>query len=243
MHRPVPLLHVVGCEEVRDAGQLQQQPVLVAEHGCGSDDGGLREDVPRHLLAPALKPELERVVHKGYRAYGIYLGGIEFRSRIGVCVVRRDVDVPVDIILGDRLGDPFGALDMDVLQGEVPGPVSSWPIPPSQARPRADSLGGVVPADQVVDDVRVPDALLDRLGVVQIVFLASVQQLASLPGCPESLTMNTTRPRSPETLRWRFAISSRYGTMTVHPCLAAEHGWSVGGRNCLGGDVAWHLVG
>ena len=29
--------------------------------------------------------------------------------------------------------------------------------------------------------------------------------------------MNTTLPRSPATLRWRLAISSRKGTMTVHP--------------------------
>ena len=36
----------------------------------------------------------------------------------------------------------------------------------------------------------------------------------------EVLTMNTTRPRSPVTLRWRLVISSRKGTTTVHPCRA-----------------------
>ena len=32
-----------------------------------------------------------------------------------------------------------------------------------------------------------------------------------------SISMKTTRPRSAATLRWRLAISSRNGTMTVHP--------------------------
>ena len=67
MHRPVSLLHVVGCEEVRDAGQLQQQPVLVTEHRSGSDDGGLGEDVPDYLLAPALETELDGLIRYAAR--------------------------------------------------------------------------------------------------------------------------------------------------------------------------------
>lgn len=62
MHRPVPLLHVVGCEEVGDAGQLQEKPVLETEHRGGSDDGGLGEDVPNHVLSAALEAKLEALV-------------------------------------------------------------------------------------------------------------------------------------------------------------------------------------
>lgn len=61
MHRPVPLLHVVCCEEIGDAGELQQQVVLEAEHGRRPDNGGFGEDVPRHLFAIALRVKLESV--------------------------------------------------------------------------------------------------------------------------------------------------------------------------------------
>lgn len=60
------------------------------------------------------------------------------------------MDVAVDIILGDGLGDPLGSLDVDILKAEV--------------------LGGIVTADEVVDDVGMPDTGLDGLGVVQIIF-------------------------------------------------------------------------
>lgn len=75
MHRPVPLLHVVGREEVRDAGQLQQQPVLVAKHRGRSDDSRLGEDVPSHLLTPALEAELEGL--RGSSGVVGYLGSIK----------------------------------------------------------------------------------------------------------------------------------------------------------------------
>lgn len=64
------------------------------------------------------------------------------------------------------------------------------------------------------------DALLNGLGVPQVVFLWP----ASASSCPQTIqavktvrTMKTTRPRSPVGFRWRLAISSRYGTTTVHP--------------------------
>ncbi len=65
-----------------------------------------------------------------------HLGGEELGGGIRVCVVRRDVDVPVNIVLGDRLHDPLGALDVDVREGEVPGSVSPSPQPNS---PRAST--------------------------------------------------------------------------------------------------------
>lgn len=81
------------------------------------------------------------------------------------------MDEPVNVILGDSLSNPHGTLDMHVLQGEVPRPVSYRPK--GSNLPGLGSLGRVVAANQVVDDVRVPDALLNRLGVVEVVFLAS----------------------------------------------------------------------
>ncbi|KAJ8109671.1 hypothetical protein OPT61_g7294 [Boeremia exigua] len=58
--------------------------------------------------------------------------------------------VAVDVVLCDGLGDALGALDVDVGQVEV--------------------LGGVVATNEVVDNVRVPHALLDRRRVAQIHF-------------------------------------------------------------------------
>jgi hypothetical protein len=55
--------------------------------------------------------------------------------------------------------------------------------PPLRSHPQhISSLGRVVPADQIVDDVGMPDALLNGLGVVEVVFLASVQQLGPSHG-------------------------------------------------------------
>ncbi len=54
MNWPIALLHVVGGEDVHDAGQSEQKVILEAEHGRGSDNGSLREDVSHNLLGPAL---------------------------------------------------------------------------------------------------------------------------------------------------------------------------------------------
>jgi hypothetical protein len=69
---------------------------------------------------------------------------------------------------------------VDVGEGEVPRCVSPAPVIPSTTP--LNSLGRVVPADQIVDDVGMPDALLNGLGVVEVVFLASVQQLGPSHG-------------------------------------------------------------
>jgi len=52
--RAVPLLHVVGSQDVDDAGKLEEKVVLEAEHGGGPDDGGLGEDAADSLLAAGL---------------------------------------------------------------------------------------------------------------------------------------------------------------------------------------------
>lgn len=87
------------------------------------------------------------------------------------------MDEPVDIVLGDGLGDALGALDMHIGEGEVPGRSARPYLYP----PPCNSLGRIVPANQVVHDIRMPDALLDRLGVAQVVFLEPFSICLSRP--------------------------------------------------------------
>ena len=61
----------------------------------------------------------------GGRRPGRYLRSVEFGGRVGVGVVGRDVDIPVDIVLGGGLNDPLGSLDMHVFEREVPAPCPS----------------------------------------------------------------------------------------------------------------------
>lgn len=75
-----------------------------------------------------------------------------------------------------------------------------------------------------------PHALLNRRGVSQIKLLHPPPPHINIhPNYPiplpvstaqETLTINTTFPKSPVTFKWRFVISSRYGITTVHPELA-----------------------
>ena len=53
MDGSVPLLHVVG-REIHDTSEFEQQIILEAEHGCGSDDRGFGEDISGNLLSAAL---------------------------------------------------------------------------------------------------------------------------------------------------------------------------------------------
>lgn len=61
------------------------------------------------------------------------------------------MDITVDVVLGNSLNDPFGALDVDVLEGEV--------------------LGWIVSANKVVDDVGVSDTGFDGGGVAEVILL------------------------------------------------------------------------
>jgi hypothetical protein len=83
------------------------------------------------------------------------------------------------------------------------------------------ALGGVITSDEVDDDVGMPHARLDGLCVSQVVLLPIRHQpIPPTPCYTVMLTMKLTLPRSPVTLRWRLAISSRKGTMTEHPTRA-----------------------
>lgn len=54
MYRPEPLLHMVGREEVCNAGKLVKKVVFEAEHRRWTNDGSLRVDGARNFLTPAL---------------------------------------------------------------------------------------------------------------------------------------------------------------------------------------------
>ena len=73
------------------------------------------------------------------------------------------MDKSVNIVLGNSLGDALSAVDVDILEREVP---VQCQLPSSRPVCCRNSLGRVVPANQVENDVRVPHTLLNRLGVV-----------------------------------------------------------------------------
>lgn len=95
-------------------------------------------------------------------------------------------------------------------------------LEPSESLPSSrlqNVLGRVHSPNEIVDHVRMSDTLLERLCISEIVFLKN--NSAKSPWMRVfNPTMNTTRPKSPATFRCRFAISSRKGTITVHPCRA-----------------------
>ena len=81
------------------------------------------------------------------------------------------MDEAIHVVLGDSLSNPLSAFDMDILEREVPSNfVSLRSFPPHQPQ-FPDSLGGIVPPDQVIHHIRVSDTGLDRLRVPQIIFL------------------------------------------------------------------------
>lgn len=53
MHWKIRLLHVVGSQEIGDAGKFVEEVVLEAKHWCRADNGCLGEDLTNNTLAPA----------------------------------------------------------------------------------------------------------------------------------------------------------------------------------------------
>jgi len=68
VHGPELLPHMVGSEEVSDAGQLQQEPVLEAEHRGRPDNGGLWEDMAGHLFSDTLQGAIRTFLPSNIRA-------------------------------------------------------------------------------------------------------------------------------------------------------------------------------
>lgn len=130
MHWPVALLHVVGSEKVGNTSQLVEKTILKTEHWCWPDDSSLWEDAADDLLSSRLSSE-------------------ELGWRVWVCVVGRNVNEAIDVVLGDGISNSLSALNVDILEVEV--------------------LRWVAAADQVVDNIGVADTLLQGLGVTQVV--------------------------------------------------------------------------
>jgi hypothetical protein len=125
------------------------------------------------------------------------------------------MDESINVVLCNSLCNTFGSFHMNILKIKVPRAVSILPdmLGPSHV------LGGVHAPDEVVYNVGMSHALFEGLGVPKVIFL--IGKSAEFPRVALSpRTMNITLPKSPETFRCRFAISSRNGTMTVHPWLA-----------------------
>jgi hypothetical protein len=73
------------------------------------------------------------------------------------------MDIAVDVVFGDGFDDTLGAPDVDVGQGEV--------------------LGGVVAADEVVDDVGVTDASFDGVFIAEVVLLFILREVGEERRC------------------------------------------------------------
>jgi hypothetical protein len=96
------------------------------------------------------------------------LGSEVLGRRVTASVVGRNVDEAVDIVLGNSIGNTLDTVDVDILVGEVPGVVRNHIF---IYITHCNSLGGILATDKVVDNIGVTNALLDGLGVAQVVFL------------------------------------------------------------------------
>ena len=68
--------------------------------------------------------------------------------------MRRNLDEAIDVVFCYCISNPLRAGNMNVFEAEV--------------------LGGIVPADEIVDDVGVADGFFDRLFVAEVHFLWSL---------------------------------------------------------------------
>lgn len=76
----------------------------------------------------------------------------------------------VNIVFGNGFGYPFCAFDMDVFKIEIPRTYQY------EAFCLFDYsiLGGVIPSNKVVDDIRMSNAFFEGRGISKIVFLQRV---------------------------------------------------------------------
>ena len=82
------------------------------------------------------------------------------------------MNVAIDIIFCGGLHDPFGALDVNILETEVPIDLSAW-VRHVQGL-MVSILCRVVTADQIVYDIGVTDTGFDRGGISKVIFLSIV---------------------------------------------------------------------
>lgn len=123
---------------------------------------------------------------------------------------------PIDIILGNSLCNTFCPFDMNILKIKVP-----------MVQTESNMPRDILMLTYLVGYIR-PTRLYTTsecrtLSSRDCVFLRSYSFGSISPYYPQLqrvLTMKMTLPRSPVTFRCLLAISSRYGTITVDPCLA-----------------------
>jgi hypothetical protein len=82
------------------------------------------------------------------------------------------VNKSINIVLGDRFGNAFCSPDVNVIEIEVPKISFNLMI---WTRSRENSLCWIISADEIVDDIGMPYALLDRCFVPEIHFLRRSQ--------------------------------------------------------------------
>lgn len=78
------------------------------------------------------------------------------------------MDEAVDVVLGNSIGNALNTVNVDILVREVPRIINNHT---SMHSTHFYSLGRILTTDKVVNDIGVTNALLDGLGVAQIVFL------------------------------------------------------------------------
>lgn len=81
------------------------------------------------------------------------------------------MDETVDIVLSGSLCNAFRAVDVDIGVGKIPAHLLTKL---KRGSPYAHSLCRVVAANKVVYDIGMTNALLDRLGVSQVIFLTDI---------------------------------------------------------------------
>lgn len=217
------LLHVVGREKIEDRRQFEKQVILEPEYGRRPDEGRFGENASRNLLSSALYQTDSVSDNLGERGSATLadLGCVKLGSRLRVGAVRRDVNISVNVILGSGFDDTLRSLDVNIGEGEIS--VVPCQITNYRGEDTPFLLGRVVPANQVVHNIGVSNARLDRGCVAEVVLLSRCYPMITpnmLQGVP---TTKTTRPKSPVTFRCRLVISSRNGTTTVQPWRADEY--------------------
>lgn len=66
MNRPVPLLHMIGCQEVCYPSQPMKEAIFEAKNGSGTDDGCLWENAACNFLTSGL-PVISTQLSKRFR--------------------------------------------------------------------------------------------------------------------------------------------------------------------------------
>lgn len=191
VNRCDPRVSVVDAVHTRRDGDGVQQSVLVSKQPSGANDGrsGVR------LLDSLLS---------------LVLGAVHGRLGVGCSVEMRDVDESIHSGVVCDLGHSSCSKNVHVVERVVPA-TRPWSAKSLGRGGEVHSLGLVVSSNQVVDDIRVTEALLNLRVVLDIPFL-DTQRVSLAVGCRRGsgeLTIGTICPRSPQTFKYLASSRSR----------------------------------